>query len=328
MRINTIPSPTWRWLKMNYTEFDMKAGASKKAASTSSKAFKELSDIPTGLGTEAAGFFSTGDVTVIAKDDEKLEYRLSSKNEAHTVVISVPDNGSATVTMIVSGDDKGLFGLRTIYAVGKGATLNLSQIYICGKNGRVLNDLGGAVDDEGCFNLQQIFLDGAEIYAGDYSYLHGKKSSFNCDIAYRTMGSGILDMNYVADHTGKKSTCDIKANGVLFDESRKLFRGTIDFKRGCAGAVGAEIEDVLLMDEAVRNQTIPVILCQEEDVEGSHGATIGKLDENLLFYMTSRGMSLDEIYEMMSTARIDALRRRLYDKDAAEIVRKYLGIEE
>ena len=327
MRINNIPSPTWRWLKLNYTEFDTGVEI-KKSSGSNKKAMKQLAEIPTGLGEEVAGYFSTGDIKVIMGDDAKLEYRLSAKNEAHTVVISVPDNGSATVTMMISGDASGLFGLRTIYAVGKGATLNLSQVFLGGKNARVLNDLGGAVDDEGCFNLQQIFLDGAEIYAGDYTYLHGRKSSFNCDIAYRTKGSGILDMNYVADHTGKKSSCDIKVNGVLFDSARKLFRGTIDFKRGCAGATGAEIEDVLLMNEGVRNQTIPVILCREEDVEGAHGATIGKLDEGLLFYMTSRGMSLDDIYKMMSTARIDALRRRLYDRDAAALVGEYLNVGE
>ena len=50
---------------------------------------------------------------------------------------------------------------------------------------------------------------------------------------------------------------------------------------------------------AVVNQTIPLILCEEEDVEGNHGATIGKLDEELLFYLESRGMSEEAVYEMV-----------------------------
>ena len=44
------------------------------------------------------------------------------------------------------------------------------------------------------------------------------------------------------------------------------------------------------------NQTIPLILCEEEDVEGNHGATIGKLDEELLFYLESRGIPEAEVY--------------------------------
>ena len=92
-------------------------------------------------------------------------------------------------------------------------------------------------------------------------------------------------MNYVALHEGKKSVSEIRTNGVLHENARKLFRGTIDFKKGAAGAVGNEKEDVLLLDDDVVNQTIPLILCAEEDVEGNHGATIGKLDEDLVFYL-------------------------------------------
>lgn len=61
-------------------------------------------------------------------------------------------------------------------------------------------------------------------------------------------------------------------------------RGTIDFVHGCVGAKGDEKEDVLLVGDNMVNQTIPLILCAEEDVEGNHGASIGKLDENMLFY--------------------------------------------
>ena len=80
-------------------------------------------------------------------------------------------------------------------------------------------------------------------------------------------------------------------NGVLRDSSQKTFRGTIDFKTGSSGAVGAETEDVLLLGETVVNKTVPLILCAEEDVKGSHGATIGQLDEEMLFYLGSRGIS-------------------------------------
>ena len=56
------------------------------------------------------------------------------------------------------------------------------------------------------------------------------------------------------------------------------------------GAKGDEKEDVLLVGDNMVNQTIPLILCAEEDVEGNHGASIGKLDENMLFYAATRGI--------------------------------------
>lgn len=106
--------------------------------------------------------------------------------------------------------------------------------------------------------------------------------------------------------------------GVLREEAYKLFRGTIDFIAGCSTSVGNEQEDVLLLDDTVINKTIPLILCAEEDVVGNHGATIGRLDEALIFYMETRGMQREELYEMMAKARIDALIRKLPDAKMRE----------
>ena len=79
-----------------------------------------------------------------------------------------------------------------------------------------------------------------------------------------------------------------------------------------------------MMDKTVRNKTIPVILCAEEDVEGNHGATIGKLAADLLFYLESRGMTEEAVYEMMARARIDAVAASIDDEETREQVGKYL----
>ncbi len=84
---------------------------------------------------------------------------------------------------------------------------------------------------------------------------------------------------------------------------------------------------MFFFDDDVVNQTIPLILCAEEDVEGNHGATIGKLDEDLVFYLESRGMALAEIYKMMAKARIDAVLRFVPDEKTKADVASYLESE-
>ncbi|MFR1640799.1 MAG: SufD family Fe-S cluster assembly protein [Eggerthellaceae bacterium] len=66
----------------------------------------------------------------------------------------------------------------------------------------------------------------------------------------------------------------MNADGVRRGGSKTL-RGTIDFVRGCKGANGQEVETVLIADERADNRTVPVILCNQDDVAGNHGATIG-----------------------------------------------------
>ena len=221
----------------------------------------------------------------------------------------------------------GLSAVQTKLILEKDAKVTLVQI-IRNKNAKtVLNDIGAKVADGAKLSVIHLFLGGDRVYNGCKSELIGKKSNFTADIAYTVADDCVLDMNYVALHEGKKSVSEIRTDGVLHENARKLFRGTIDFKKGAAGAVGNEKEDVLLLDDDVVNQTIPLILCAEEDVEGNHGATIGKLDEDLVFYLESRGMALAEIYKMMAKARIDAVLRFVPDEKTKADVASYLESE-
>ena len=81
-----------------------------------------------------------------------------------------------------------------------------------------------------------------------------------------------------------------------------------------------------MLGENASNQTIPLILCSEEDVKGNHGATIGRLDENLLFYLESRGLSEAQVTEMIAAARLNAACDALQDERAASQVMRYAKI--
>lgn len=83
----------------------------------------------------------------------------------------------------------------------------------------------------------------------------------------------------------------------------KTLRETVDFKRGCVHAVGHEGEDtVMLSDEAI-NLTTPLILCGEEWVEGMHAATTTRLDDDMLFYLQSRGLPLRDAKRLIIESR-------------------------
>ena len=101
----------------------------------------------------------------------------------------------------------------------------------------------------------------------------------------------------------------------LLDKASKTFKGTLDFRTGSTGSAGDEQEDTLLLSPDVVNRTMPVILCQEEDVDGRHGATIGQLGEDTLFYMESRGISEEEAKKIMVKARLDSIANMIPDDD-------------
>lgn len=101
-------------------------------------------------------------------------------------------------------------------------------------------------------------------------------------------------MNYVVTHRGIRSKSQITTRGALKGEANKIFRGTIDFKRGASKSKGAEDEYCMILSPKAKAKAMPLLLCDEDDVSGEHAAASGKIDENKLFYLMSRGLDYND----------------------------------
>ena len=216
-----------------------------------------------------------------------------------------------------------LFLQLKVYAEAN-ARIDITVVQTVDKNVSVFSDMGGILEKYAAVNLVKMELGGKKVYSGVYMDLKGDFSSFEARIGYLGEEKQHLDMNYVARHHGRKTQSLMESSGVLDEDAFKLFRGTIDFVKGCSESVGNEKEDVLLFGENVVNQTIPLILCAEEDVEGNHGASIGELDEKTLFYLMSRGFTAEKAKKMIAKARLEAVAAQIKEDSVREKTRKYL----
>ncbi len=347
MTVNRLPVKTWRWLKMNEANADI--DLTRKGTADISSDVPETGEltammkpvireeVPTGIGEEfcklmeeAGATVRSYELTAGAKTESPLSLYFTyqdGQTAAEITELVVGDGASLTVIMGADAvaDAAVCVAWRTKIVLGKKAKLKLVHIQTLSRQSDFYNDIGCIAGEGASFELVQVILNGHNTYYGCRSELIGNKSRMDADIAYMVSGDGNLDMNYIANHLGRKTESTMNVNGVLSDKGRKIFRGTIDFKNGAKGAVGNEKEDVLLLNEGVSNQTIPLILCAEEDVVGNHGATIGRLDEELLFYLESRGIDLEAIYRMMARARVDAVAGRIGDETAQGVINEFLN---
>jgi Fe-S cluster assembly scaffold protein SufB len=230
--------------------------------------------------------------------------------------------GSGTVIAKIAADDA---VLHTHIRAGYGEQIRFVQIF---QNGSAISEVTADLDDTASLALIQIYLNPNDLVSGIRVHLNGRKSVFTSRIGYLLDGEHALDINLHVIQSGKKTASDTDVKGVLRGHAKKTFRGTIDFRNGCAGSVGAEREEVLLMDEAVQNQTVPVILCAEEDVSGTHGASIGQIDSKHIFYLQSRGIPEDRIYEMIALARLGSVIAEIGDAETESDIRRQLGTED
>lgn len=340
LRINRMPGITWRWLRLNdravKVTSDGTAALPEVSATetfTESGSFSDFAGIAGGSGKAYEEYMEGAEESVFSTTSNKagespLKLTFSLEDGAHTqnrYGFDVAPGSKDTVIMdFRSADDAtGIAAFQTKIHVAEGATLHFVQIHRAGEGYQVLNDVGAKVEKKGRLEVIQVIFSGKENDIGTQVELLGDDSSYDAEVGYIATHDHVIDLNYITPYVGKRGSSNLNVSGVLCDTAKKIFRGTIDFQRGCEDSTGDENESVLLMDDHVVNQSVPVILCDEENVEGNHGASIGKLDESLMFYLQSRGIAYDDIYEMMAKAKLEAIFRQIPDAATVEELTEY-----
>ena len=382
-KINTIPSLTWNWLKMNSDTI------SSDAVADFSEYKPTINQIPEGyticnkespLLSAGTGIFNIANkkmpdsrveeetvidseekatkapvhpltktlpevegqtITVTGKTKEPLILNFnagtsSGKTLSSQTIIAEKDS-EATLIFVYedcNSDSKATESCSTTSATQfittkiiakENASLHIVKVQLLGKNDIQLDDTAFVAEDNAKLQFTQIELGGKHVDSGLHVNLNGYKSSFKSNVAYICKEDQYLDMNHIVYHYGKKSECNMKVDGTLDGNGKKTYRGTIDFKNGCGGSKGNEMEEVLLLSPASVNKSLPVILCDEEDVEGEHGSTIGKLSKEMLFYMQTRGISQSEAEKLLSKAKIQFASDFIPDNEIKQKIRNWIG---
>lgn len=288
----------------------------------------------TGMGPEAAAWLASAatrrivvEVPVGCHPENALVVNINAQDDAVAVAaIDVVARANSSVRVVVQTDSpvqgSGVAGSIVRIVAQAGAHVRLSQLQTLDGTWKHLDDVGIFAADDARVDVDQTVLGDAESYLGFAADLSGFRSACDVDTHYLGHGAGKLDFNYVLRQRGRKTRGTLVANGVLTDESSKLLRGTIDLVHGAKGSVGREQETVTLANEQVRNKTIPVILCDEDDVQGDHGATIGHVNPEQLEYLQSRGLSVAQIESLFASAAFDSAIDRAFDAHARTAVNR------
>ncbi len=348
-QVNGLPEKTWRWLGVNQKrieteipdpvsyagpKIDCPAGGGVAVTAfdpacpeewnvNEDRLFKGSKDL-NGIGAEfgkLAGENQNSGVRIEIEAGRRLpapiviEYDLDENNRTvidQNLVVGEKDSEVTVVMVYRSPNGLKAFhgGLTRLYAK-ENAVIRLIQVQLLGDETWHMGDVGALVEELGSVHLLQAEMGAQNITVGCQARLKGKESSLTIDSIYLGDEERHIDINYIARHEGKSSLSNINVKGALLDHSEKVFRGTIDFKRGASGSKGREEEYAILLSPAVRNRTAPLILCSEDDVDGQHAASTGKMDENKLFYLMSRGLTELDAKKMVIEAEFEPVTEKI-----------------
>lgn len=163
----------------------------------------------------------------------------------------------------------------------------------------------------------------ADLGRGDYSAdveidLIGDDSAADFEAVYFGDGNRKLDFNYVIHQRGKRTQATMNVRGALTDKSNKIFRGTLDFQRGAKGSTGRELEEVIILSSGTHNRSVPLMLAAEDEVDGHHAVSVGRLDEEKIFYLMSRGLDKSEAERLIVEAAFNPVIEKVLDETLRE----------
>lgn len=270
--------------------------------------------IECGMGQEVTDYVESQafksdfyNVPARTKRDEPIVVAVSAaQNQCANTGIIVREGAEATVVIAAfagdvdgdapTGSDANDDALPTSAALTRivveaGAKLHLIEMLGVNEGQQHLESVGLEIHQDAAVDVKQYALGGSTIGLGLTANLVGAQARLDLNNRYHATHEETLDINHLVRMRGTSTRALLTESGVLNEAAKKTLRATIDLVRGAKDAQGNEIETVMILGDDVVNKTMPVILCDEDDVAGNHGATIGSVSPEQLDYLAARGLS-------------------------------------
>ncbi|MBR3234443.1 MAG: SufD family Fe-S cluster assembly protein [Atopobiaceae bacterium] len=309
--VNVPPAQTWNYLRTNDITFEVPTP--HFVGDVYARLPQIFEQVECGIGPEAVTW-----ITRAAGDARYIEVRAgeASKDpiyvdidcadtQVHDTGVLVRSGAHATIVTCAHGQNGHTSASLLRVVAEQDARVTIIEIVAAGAGQQHLDAVGIEASNGARIEMRQYALGGEKVALGLCCNLAGTSSRFTLDTRYLAADTDVLDVNHVVRQRGRHTRADIVTTGILADSARKTMRETIDLIHGAKFAEGSEIETVLVTGDNVVNKTLPVILCDEEDVAGNHGASIGSISPEQLDFLASRGLSEEQAEQLFARALFD-----------------------
>jgi Fe-S cluster assembly protein SufD len=173
----------------------------------------------------------------------------------------------------------------------RGAQVQFVSLQRMGRGAFHLSQQRTLAEDDATLDSLNVSL-GASVARVDLNAeLRGSGANSDMLGLYFGEGNQHFDHNTRQDHRAPNSKSDLLYKGALDGSARAIFRGIIKVHKGAQRTDAYQTNRNLLLSDEARAESLPNLEIEADDVRCSHGATVGQLDQEHLFYLMSRGLS-------------------------------------
>lgn len=173
-----------------------------------------------------------------------------------------------------------------------------------------------SIDQQKASRVNTYYLaTGANLSRDDLHFLL-RENDAHCELNgfYYTKSKQHIDNHTRVDHRCSNTTSQQLYKGIMTEFSRAVFNGKIHVHPNIQQVSAEQTNKNLLLSEQAEIDTKPELEIYSEDVRCSHGATVGQLDENALFYLRSRGIKQQEAKHLLTRAFADEVFQTISDQ--------------
>lgn len=284
----------------------------------------------------AGAFAQTGIVLYVPKGvvvEEPLHSVLwgPGADLAHISHLLVLVDEGASVTYIHEAASPDEIGTNSFHAglveiqVMQGASLRFVELQSWGRH--VWNFSHERVRVERNGNLDWIFGAIGSRLTKNFSELDlaGEGSTGRMSGFYFTDGDQHLDHDTQQNHFAPRTTSDLLFKGALKGKSRSVWQGMIYVAKDAQKTDGYQANRNIILSDQARADSIPGLEILADDVRCTHGATVGKLEEEPLFYLKSRGIPQAEAEKLVVEGFFDPIFQRIPFEGVRERFQQYIA---
>lgn len=200
------------------------------------------------------------------------------------------------------GEHKHLGNVLTHVHLSKDAKLSHARIQACASGAVSITRTDAVLARDA--NYQRIDLElGAALSRHELNArLEGDNASLTANGVLLGNGRRHVDTRLGIEHIARDTHCGLLWRGVGTDRSRLVFHGGIDIRAGADGTDAQLSNKNLLLSADAEIDTQPVLVIDADEVQAAHGATVGQIDTNALFYLRSRGIPKERAQQLLSAA--------------------------
>lgn len=238
------------------------------------------------------------------------------------VLILAKDHSQASIIESYAGSNSGVYFTNAVTEIvaGNNAVVDHTKLELESHEAFHFSYLQAILGRQSSITSHLFSLGGALVRNDINALLAGEGCKPTLNGFYLLQGKQQVDNYTLLEHTKPGCPSHELYKGILGDDSRAIFRGKIHVHQNAQKTDAYQSNQNLLLSDRARINTKPQLEIYADEVKCSHGATIGQLDKNALFYLQSRGIRKEIAYQML----LQGFAREVINKVKIEPVRKQL----